>query len=491
MAFDGIDRESIVADATGGRYDGRVYITGETTNQQLDGADGRNGMGVWVSQDSGVTFGEPLKRNSPGARYTLGVGNSTILSDGTLVSLFSELKQSDGRTVERSARSTPNATLEVITSSDGGETLTPAVKVGDYFMRWPLRNTSGTPTLAADPGGGPFKDRLYVVWADERDGRSEIWLAYSANKGTTWSEPVQIDDDENFPDGTPGPDDFMPTVAVNRAGVVGVMWYDRRAHPDNLGWDVRFRTSLDGGETWLPSVKVSGASNTFAGSAHLRVQGWGSGVAIEDHGRTGEGSLTVRAEVLSRQFYGGDYAGLAADAGNTFHAFWVDNRTGVSQIWTAPVVVRGQAVRNGDPLLASLADVSNKLVMSITSIAFDRRVGTVTMTARLENTSRDTLYGPFYARVLGMRSQFASEVHVAGAANGQNGAGAVFNLGVADGAAFVPGQISPPTPLRFMLTGLRPLTVAPLAGGTEPHVNIVDMKARILAGPATTTRQKR
>jgi hypothetical protein len=37
---------------------------------------------------------------------------------------------------------------------------------------------------------------------------------------------------------------------------------------------------------------------------------------------------------------GGDTAGLAADAAGAFRAVWVDNRTGVPQVWTASVTVR-------------------------------------------------------------------------------------------------------------------------------------------------------
>jgi len=39
-------------------------------------------------------------------------------------------------------------------------------------------------------------------------------------------------------------------------------------------------------------------------------------------------------------FMGGDTAGLAADASGIFHAAWVDNRSGVPQMWTAAISVR-------------------------------------------------------------------------------------------------------------------------------------------------------
>jgi hypothetical protein len=100
----------------------------------------------------------------------------------------------------------------------------------------------------------------------------------------------------------------MPTVAVNKDGIVGVLWYDRRDSDDNLSYYARFSASTDGGATWLPSVRVSESPNTAKGKS-------GSGVT------------------------GGDTAGLAASADGIFHALWIDNRTGVQQVWTSAITV--------------------------------------------------------------------------------------------------------------------------------------------------------
>src|SRR5438309_652707 len=85
--------------------------------------------------------------------------------------------------------------------------------------------------------------------------------SYSTNKGKTWSAAKVVSDDQPAAGGR-GPDDFMATPAVNRDGVVGMLWYDRRDNPDNVGYYARFSASLDGGETWLPSVRVSESANT-------------------------------------------------------------------------------------------------------------------------------------------------------------------------------------------------------------------------------------
>ncbi len=39
---------------------------------------------------------------------------------------------------------------------------------------------------------------------------------------------------------------------------------------------------------------------------------------------------------------GGDTAGLAASPDGRFHALWIDNRTGIQQVWTAPITVQSR-----------------------------------------------------------------------------------------------------------------------------------------------------
>jgi hypothetical protein len=102
---------------------------------------------------------------------------------------------------------------------------------------------------------------------------------------------------------------YIPCIAVNKAGVVAVTWYDRRGLPPaggggaTKGWNLRMRVSPDGGATWAPSVQVTSKPST--------------------------GELT-----------GWHTAGLTADAAGAFHPAWIDDRTGKPQLWTARVTVK-------------------------------------------------------------------------------------------------------------------------------------------------------
>src|SRR5205823_1405903 len=140
------------------------------------------------------------------------------------------------------------------------KTMDPARKIADIKSTYNLATSRGVTGDMAAEISGKFKDRLYVVWADVSSGRARIMFTQSSDRGEHWTAPKPIDDDEDRPSN--GPDDFMPQIAVNNNGVVGVMWYDRRDNPDNKGYYARFTASLDGGETWLPSVRVSEKPNS-------------------------------------------------------------------------------------------------------------------------------------------------------------------------------------------------------------------------------------
>jgi hypothetical protein len=100
---------------------------------------------------------------------------------------------------------------------------------------------------------------------------------------------------------------FVPSVAVNKAGVVAVAWYDTRGLHQDEGWNVRMRASPDSGEIWQPSVPVTDVP------------------APKDK--------KMRKRLREREV--GHTAGLAADADGAFHCLWMANGRGVQQVWTA------------------------------------------------------------------------------------------------------------------------------------------------------------
>jgi hypothetical protein len=103
---------------------------------------------------------------------------------------------------------------------------------------------------------------------------------------------------------------------------------------------------MDGGEIFQPSVRVSEAPASFAES-NWRVSQFTTGGGHPDPDTRGSNfSGALRVDI-----WPGHTVGMTAAADGKFFPFWVDNRTGVGQIWAAPVSVAGRAYRNGSVVL--------------------------------------------------------------------------------------------------------------------------------------------
>src|SRR5204863_103686 len=80
---------------------------------------------------------------------------------------------------------------------------------------------------AVDPHNG----NLYLVWQDNRFtnlGIDQIAFSMSKNNGKTWSLPMKINKTPKVPANRLREAAFVPTVAVNAAGVLAVTYYDFR-----------------------------------------------------------------------------------------------------------------------------------------------------------------------------------------------------------------------------------------------------------------------
>jgi hypothetical protein len=213
--------------------------------------------------------------------------NPVLLSDGALIVPFNSFLP----------KSSP---VWIVTSKDGGRTFSPPVFVTDVC------GTSFS-QLGVDASTGPYRDRLYWTCSDS----TQIYVLHSSDRGETWSGPTVVNRSS-------GPV-HNPVITVNRSGVVAVSWYDAREDPRSYRDTFRcqhvfFAASLDGGQTFLPDVKVSSAEN------------------CPDTPANGEAGARWKA--------GGDYHGLAATADGRFQLLWADSREGVYQLRTAQVQVR-------------------------------------------------------------------------------------------------------------------------------------------------------
>src|SRR5262249_10733481 len=220
----------------------------------LDGDRSHGRIGLLRSKDGGETFDS--RELSLGGRFFVGLAPGAVLSDGMLVIPYmdTDRRSPDGY---EGAATEPNVTVKVAMSSDGGEHFGKSSVVSSATMGNSILGEPYHFAFAVDGGDGPFRDRMYAAWSNAGGESANIVLCYSGDKGKTWSKPVVINDDPTPLDPSRGPLHFAPVLAVDRDGVVGIRWADRRDAPNGLDWTVRFTASLDGGDTWLPSVAVS------------------------------------------------------------------------------------------------------------------------------------------------------------------------------------------------------------------------------------------
>lgn len=454
------DHEQMTVDHTTGRFAGRIYIA------TLYGSYPEYTVGVFRSEDDGRTWIGPVQAASGGGKIGINDVQPMVLSDGTLVVPYGDFEFLPDKA---KTKGKVTSTAWVVLSEDGGVSFGEPRKVQtlQYDLDDKLsKRFLGFPAFAVDTHTKEFRDRIYAAWTDQRFGRSRILFSYTRDRGQTWKEPVVLDPSV--------PKEAMqgqPVVAVNKDGLVGVTYYDTRGSGDGVGFDQYFTASIDGGETFLPPVRVSSATSLPQGPGNMTM-----GPMVFQWKGTNVLSLVSAA---SRWSGGGDYMGLAADKNGAFHPFWADARSGTFQIYTGDVSVvlppekedaptsTASAVQKaaapaapGEPAPAprikAVVDSSVELVFDPTR--FDAAGNVAEIPVSLRNTSQQPIYPPITIEILGFKINDPDiadypypPITVVGAKNGKPGEGAIFDFSNALGNLdfLAPGAQTGPVVLKF------------------------------------------
>ncbi len=216
-------------------------------------------------------------------------------------------------------------------SFDGGQTFTtdtlvtttnlnpffdPGSGGTDYVIpAQPTRGIWSAVSIDVDRSTGSNRGRVYISFGDQGDGDgdpitghddTDVFLVYSDNQGANWTPRVRVNDDATTTS------QFFPWMAVDPVtGFVSTAWYDARNDvANNQRVETFITTSIDGGDTFAPSVRVATAPSDQS---------------------------VANANADPNQY--GDYSGLAV-YNNVAHPIWTDSRDQANpDVFTATVTI--------------------------------------------------------------------------------------------------------------------------------------------------------
>ncbi len=470
-----MDYARIGVDLTAGPNHGRVYVF---SNDGPFGAEGDAVFPMRYSFDAGLHFSDrvrlPLLR-TPKTGFPHVV---VVLPDGTVLAAYVNAYADSslvGTTTSVPARETQ--LIQIVRSSDGGRTLQPPITVAAG---------TGFPSMAADLSTGLHHGRLYLVWPDTVGDRSHVFLATSDDEGKTWSKPRVVDDltasgKSASGKSSPVTGPFVAplgardaSVAVNREGVVGLVWAE-----NGSCW--HFAASRNGGETFLPSVLLNACAPPPLPGFQPAEQ-MSTAAVVDPTDRIATADFTRKGFTV-RVSLGGGAAGLAADAAGAFHPLWSVTGTD-GRLWTTRVIVRTKDMSPpaAPASVVGLADVSSRVALEFSNQDYDVVAGLLSLDLTLVNVDSLPIAGPVRIQVTRMSSGLAPAVEVMNADNGTRGAGAVWDLSAvlrANGIA----AYGKTAPRRLTFRFPRGIAGGPLALGSQMlEAPLVSAEVKVFAG---------
>jgi len=230
------DKPYIVADSSGGRFNGNLYIgwTHFTLDQSV--------MYFSRSTDGGATWTKPLTLSEhPGLprddNGCLEGFSGTVGADGVVHVVWSD-----------------GSHIYYTSSRDGGRRFARPRAVmhtaPSYFNVNKVSRSNGFPQIAAGPVSGSSalaSHPLYLAWSDYRNGDVDVFCSTSYDNGRTWGHPVRVNTDALHD----GSDQFFQWLTVDaHDGAMYLLFYDRRDDPANGNATLTLARSTDHGHSF-------------------------------------------------------------------------------------------------------------------------------------------------------------------------------------------------------------------------------------------------
>ncbi len=440
-----IDRPYIAFDSSGGKFNNTIYTGGAVFAYEASGML-HPILGVFSSDDGGRSFStKGFLLPSPGGEEMHRLSDWLVTSDGKLVIPFAALKNTTPP--DKEAPTTGHLWLAI--SEDGGQTFLPTAQGPSYSEGQGFKRmvSTGEPRATLDRREGPYKDRIYITWADYDGKKYVIKEAYSKDLGKTWSIPVIVNDNTN--EGSPS----NPAIAVNTDGTVAVIFNDRRDDPKSSCFQLYLAVSLDGGETFLPNVRASDKPTCPAAPGN-----WAAGIEAEGgpypfaaHSEQTKPYISLASDFPAAA-NGGDTQGLVADASGAFDVAWINGETGVMQLWSKTFSVDKTLL--GSASSKSTKDLSHDLKLDVSEPVVDFQNHLITFKVSLENITSTPIEGPFTVVLDDNSESIFRDLHVVHADNNLGGKGAMWNFTTERHKTLEPKQESDAREFHWAFSGL-------------------------------------
>ncbi|MEI6060902.1 MAG: sialidase family protein [Bacteroidota bacterium] len=296
IAINGVDKNWIAADQTGGMYSNYIYAT-------MTASSGGNHA---RSINNGTSFSNTQNFNTqsiPG--MMVAVGPKDALQGGAIY-------------VVTNSGSSFSSTYTFYESLDGGLSYT--FKSAQSFSNYVGSNSNGRnsvqnmrtrpyPFMAVDNSYGPHRGRLYLVYASNYpagDGnKPDIFCRYSDNEGANWSTAKTVNDDQN----TQNNNNWFPAIWNDKkTGRLFISWMDTRDCPTSDSAMI-YGSYTDDGVTFAENQKVS---NKKMKINCTNCGGGGSPAYYGDYnGVTSNGTTAMMAWTDFRENTFGSYVGYS------------------------------------------------------------------------------------------------------------------------------------------------------------------------------------
>lgn len=215
------------------------------------------------SEDGGQTWSAPIAVSPVARRIFTSEAGGGVISPGRVVQGSQPLAAPEGTVYVAWLDSTEDgafrnlAEIWTARSDDGGRTFERPVLVSAFLEPdFSSRNAFFRSWGAAFPQVSAGRDgSVSLVYtgrpSDKPTDDGDVFYVRSGDRGTTWSRPVRVNDDQTdrF--------QFFPTVAVAPNGSINVMWGDFRDDRTEFTYHIYYSKSDDQGRTFVENARVT------------------------------------------------------------------------------------------------------------------------------------------------------------------------------------------------------------------------------------------